>query len=132
MHAGPLIGEEKNPRRGRFEGGHRMFAFQLDITDLRTFRSRLWPERGLALLERQRHEFVLIVEGVDQTAIGWSRRQELLGPSVWRHQDDDGPKQSNDGEVQPDLAQAAISSAASLKGPFGIIDPQSSALRTSK
>jgi len=51
MHAGPLIGKEKDPWGCRLKDSQRVFALQLDITDLGTFGCRLSPERCLALLE---------------------------------------------------------------------------------
>src|SRR5439155_7884857 len=107
MHARPLISEKKDPGRGRFEDGHRMLALHFDITNLRTLRFGLWPQRRLPPLEGQRHQFVLIVQGVDQTTIRWRRRQEFLGPSVSRgEREDDQPRECNDGEASLDLVQS--------------------------
>ena len=86
-----------------------MRALQLDIADRRTLRDRLWLERCAALLERQRRKFVLIVEGVDQTAIGWGSRQELLGASASSYENSDGAQRSNDSDVSLDRAQAVVS-----------------------
>src|SRR5258707_15700158 len=78
-----------------------MLGFQLDVTDRRTFRSSLWPERRPARLERQRRQFVLIVDGVDQTAIGGRRRQEFLGPGS--RYDGNGSEHRNDSDIYLDL-----------------------------
>ncbi len=115
MHARPLIRKKKYPRHRRFEDGDGMLAFQFDIADLGIFRSRLWPQRRLPLLKGQRHKLVLLVEGVNQTAIGRSRRQEFLGPSVSRY-GEGGSNYDGDGEVILDLAQAASSSDKGAKG----------------
>src|SRR5258706_8119717 len=78
-----------------------MLGFQFDVADRRTFRSSLWPERRPARLERQRHQFVLIVDGVDQTAIGGRRRQEFLGPGS--RGDGNGSEHRNDSDIYFDL-----------------------------
>jgi hypothetical protein len=53
----------------------------------------------------------LIIQCVDQTAIVWRGRQEFLGPSVSRHEYDNGPKDSDNCQVCFEFAQAAISGA---------------------
>ena len=78
-----------------------MLAFQFDMADFRVFGSRLWMQRSLALLEWQWHQLILIIEGVDQTAIGRSGRQELLALC----QDEDTSKKGNNGKVIFDLSQ---------------------------
>src|SRR6266404_7000030 len=115
MHSRPLIREKKYPRHRRFEDGGGVLAFQFDIADFGIFRRRPWPQRRPSRFKGQRHQLVLLIEGINQTAIGRSRRQEFLGSSGSRC-GEGGSKYDSDGEIVLDVTQVARSSD---KGPKG-------------
>lgn len=92
MFAGALVREKKNPGRCSFEDRLGMFALEFEVTDLGTPCDPVRMKRRLSRFKWQWHQFVLLVEHVDQSAIGWRGRKEFLGREAWKEAEQDAGK----------------------------------------
>ncbi len=87
-----------------------MLAFQFDVADLCTLRHVVGMQRRLPLFKPKRSEFVLIVENVNEGAIGGRQWQEFLGSGRLRDEDEDERKEPNPSNVSSAFVHAACRS----------------------
>ncbi len=78
MRAGPLVSKEKPARSCGRNNGRGVLTLQLDVTNLCAAGDLFRMQRRLSLFKRQRHQFVLVVENINQGAVRWRRRKKFL------------------------------------------------------